>query len=447
MVTRFRWIAGLVVLATMCGASAGQGAGTEQSNEVAATRAQMTALRDAFVKATVVAGFMCPIAPPNIVVEDVPSFGQYNPETNTLRTGAWEQMTKREKGIFYQLAGPGASEEAVRAEFELDAHHWIFVHEMGHWWQACRGAVDHGKHYAQEAGANRIAAAYWRGRDASVVTHMRGAFQMVLDHAPNPMPEGQDVETYFDANYETLGPSPAYPWFQSTMCVTVIDEKPVLSFAEVLKETGAAKEDAFVATRAQLQGLVDDYVHRMKAAGLSCPIAAPRLTIQPTKSWGNYDSESNTIFSPAWEQLGDDDKAFYKMLSGTGADDSAAHMTFEAGAHRWIFVHELGHWWQQCRGYTGTHYAVEFGANRLAAAYWGEADPGFMNGIMGVFHMVYGQGPNPVPQGQTNEGYFNKNYEQLAGTPAYSWYQSQMILTVEREKPMPTFAEALKQVK
>ncbi len=227
---------GWVLVAAMGGAAWGQAA---ESQEVAETLVKMTALRDAFVKATVDAGFTCPIAPPKIVVEDVPSFGQYNPETNSLRTGAWEQMSQRERGIFYQLAGPGASEAAVRAEFELDAHQWIFVHEMGHWWQACRGAVDMGKHYAQEAGANRIAAAYWRGRDATVVAHMRAAFQSVLDHAPNPVPAGQEVEPYFDANYQKLGPSPVYPWFQSKMCVTVIDERPVPTFVEVLNETGA----------------------------------------------------------------------------------------------------------------------------------------------------------------------------------------------------------------
>ena len=106
----------------------------------------------------------------------------------------------REEYLFYQLAGPGASEDAVRAEFETDAHQWIFVHEMGHWWQACRSVVDHGKHYAQETGANRIAAAYWRQQDTSVVSHMRAGFQMVLDHAPNPVPSGEPVQAYFDAN-------------------------------------------------------------------------------------------------------------------------------------------------------------------------------------------------------------------------------------------------------
>lgn len=238
-----RWAVGLVATAAwMAGSGVGQSAaagGTtaETSAAVEATRVKMTTVRDAFVKATVDAGYACKIAPPKIEVVDVPSFGNYEPETNTLKTGAWEQMTKEERRIFYQLAGPGATEDAVRAEFETDAHHWIFVHEMGHWWQACRGVVDHGDHWAIESGANRIAAAYWREKDAAIVPHLRGAFEMVLRHAPNPVPAGQEVKTYFNANYETLGPSPAYPWFQSKMCVTVMDETPVPTFAQALEET------------------------------------------------------------------------------------------------------------------------------------------------------------------------------------------------------------------
>jgi len=242
MLGRMRLVVGLVAMAGLVvGSGVGQAApasgATADTAAVEATRVKMTALRDAFVKATVDAGFSCAIAPPAIEVVDVPSFGNYEPETNTLKTGAWEQMPKQERGIFYQLAGPGATEEAVRAEFETDAHHWIFVHEMGHWWQACRGVADHGDHYAIESGANRIAAAYWRERDATIVPHMRAAFEMVLSHAPNPVPAGQTVEAYFNANYETLGPSPAYPWFQSRMCVTVIDERPMPTFAQALKET------------------------------------------------------------------------------------------------------------------------------------------------------------------------------------------------------------------
>ena len=110
--------------------------------ETAATKAtlvEMTGLRDSFVKRVQAAGFTCPIAPPRIVVEDVPSFGQCNPETNTLRTSDWTLLNPREHALFVQLAGPGADEEKVRGLFETAAHRWIFIHELGHWVAGVRG--------------------------------------------------------------------------------------------------------------------------------------------------------------------------------------------------------------------------------------------------------------------------------------------------------------------
>jgi len=154
---------------------------------IEATRTQMTSLRDEFVKAAVKAGFTCPIAPPTILVVDVPSFGNYDPESNTLKTPAWEQLTDGERGRFYRLLGPGTSEAAARAEFETGAHHWVFVHEMGHWWQACRGLVNADKHYAVEFGANRIATAYWQERDPQVVAHQRAVFEGLLSDLQAPL--------------------------------------------------------------------------------------------------------------------------------------------------------------------------------------------------------------------------------------------------------------------
>jgi len=203
--------------------------------EVEATRVQMTAMRDAFVTAVKDAGFSCPIKVPTIVVVDVPSFGSYNPETNTLRTSSWTQMTDRERGMFFQFMGPNSTEAMARGEFEDGAHHWVFIHEMGHWFQHCVGAkLDH---YATEYGADRIATAYWNEHDPSVVAHQRPVFEAIVAKWPNPVPEGQSVETFFNTNYEKLGPTPAYIWFQARMCLKSYDEKPAPSFAQALRET------------------------------------------------------------------------------------------------------------------------------------------------------------------------------------------------------------------
>ena len=51
--------------------------------------------------------------------------------------------------------------------------------------------------------------------------------------------------------------------------------------------------------------------------------------------------------------------------------------------------------------------------------------------------------PGPVLEGKTKEAYFNENYERLAPTPSYIWFQCAMVLDVQAEKPLPTFRQAL----
>ena len=208
-----------------------------QGAERAATLAHATVLRNGFMQRIHSAGLTCPIEAPTILVEDVPSFGQYDDATNTLRTSDWTVLRPEEKAFFLQLAGPGSDESAAQRVFEKAAHGWIFVHELGHWWQACNDFTAHHSHYQVEYGANRIALAYWREVDPRIVTLMMSLFHGVLDHTPSPVPSGESVEAYFNKNYETLGPSPAYPWFQSRMAVTLEEEKPAPSFSMALAST------------------------------------------------------------------------------------------------------------------------------------------------------------------------------------------------------------------
>jgi hypothetical protein len=232
---------GWILLSAACGVALGQGTGV-QSRGVAERRAQATALRDSFVNATVSAGMSCPIAPPKIVVEDVPSYGSYDPATNTLTTSAWEQLTDEEKSGFFRMLGPGATEDAARAEFEIGAHHWVFVHELGHWWQACRKVPETGSGYRFESGANRVATAYWREHDASILTHQRGVFEFIESHVPSPLPAGQSVEAYFDMHYpDKFKTVVDYIWFQARMCLAIFDEKPSPTFAQALKEISSSK--------------------------------------------------------------------------------------------------------------------------------------------------------------------------------------------------------------
>jgi hypothetical protein len=189
------------------------------------------------VKATVKAGFTCPIAPPRIVMDDVPSYGSYDEDTNTLSSSAWELLTENEKGPFYRLTGPNATENSARKEFETGAHHWVLVHELGHWWQACRH-VEASNPYLFESGANRLAAAYWRRHNPAIIAHQRGVFEHVLAKLPAPELQGEEPEAYFNSHYpDKYASVQEYIWFQSKMCLKAFDEKPAPSFAAALRQT------------------------------------------------------------------------------------------------------------------------------------------------------------------------------------------------------------------
>ena len=177
-----------------------------------------TATRDAFIAQIHALGRNCPIAAPRILVEDVPSYGQYDDEHNTLHTSDWSLLNSEEKDFAHKIAPPGADEATVRANFQDVAHRWIFIHEMGHWWQACQKAdTGSGRQpYAIEYEADRIAMAYWNGLDPSLPAKMVVIAQSVLDHAPSPLPPGQAVESYFNANYQTLGPHSGIPMVSGT---------------------------------------------------------------------------------------------------------------------------------------------------------------------------------------------------------------------------------------
>jgi hypothetical protein len=238
----------LVLFVSLCAATGTQAPTAYDAKVIeaakASARVELTDRLDAFVKATAASGLPCAIASPKLVIEDVPSYGSYDPDTNTLRSSLWELLQPEERGIFFRMAaaaqgsGSEPGEAAARREFETGVHHWVFVHELGHWWQACRKVNDGRKPYAFEYEADRIAAAYWHEHDPAVAHHMDEGFQVIVAHSPNPVPPGQETAKYFNDNYEQLGPTPAYIWFQSQMCVTAFAEKPAPSFVQTLREAG-----------------------------------------------------------------------------------------------------------------------------------------------------------------------------------------------------------------
>jgi hypothetical protein len=207
-----------------------------QTAEQAATLVKVTALRDSFVGHVRAAGFTCRIAAPSVQVQPVASFGDYDDATNTVATTDWSLLPPEQRAMFSGMAGPGADEAAAHAMFEDMMHRWMLVHEFAHWWQACRGQMKvTSDRPAFKVGleADRITLAYWRDVDPTLVAKVTAVTQGVLDHVPNPVPAGENYESYFNKNYETI-PPPIRPWFASHMVQTAMAEKPAPTFAQTL---------------------------------------------------------------------------------------------------------------------------------------------------------------------------------------------------------------------
>jgi hypothetical protein len=126
--------------------------------------------------------------------------------------------------------------------------------------------------------------------------------------------------------------------------------------------------------------------------------------------------------------------------------EKTGEQMFDESIHRWVFIHELSHWWQACQHRTGVgRYSIEYGANRIAAAYWRMKDPAFMKRTTERMYLVSSTLPDPVPEGQSKEKYFNENFARLVPTRGYIWFQYSMVLDAQAEKPLPSFKQTLQQ--
>lgn len=210
-----------------------------------------------------------------------------------------------------------------------------------------------------------------------------------------------------------------------------------------LRAATANPNDKLVAS---LESLRDSFVKEVRAAGFQPSLAAPAIALDNPPSYGDYDDSKNVLHIANWNALSPDEQARFGRLAAMLGQGQTGEQAFEDGIHRWVFIHEMGHWWQACEHTSnGAHYAEEYGANRIAAAFWRKMDSGFMDRTRNKMTRVIASLPSPVPEGQAKEVYFNENYQKLAGTPGYIWYQYDMVIHAEDEKPLPSFAQALQQ--
>jgi hypothetical protein len=195
----------------------------------------------------------------------------------------------------------------------------------------------------------------------------------------------------------------------------------------------------------QLTALRDAYVSQIKAEGFRPSLPPPSIVLDNPPSYGNYEDDKNLLHIAVWSALTPEDQSRFSGLATRLGKGQTGEQLFEDGVHHWVFVHELGHWWQACAHKTGgNHYSVEYGANRIAAAYWRLKDPAFMQRTEEIMATLYPGMPDPVPEGQVKERFFNENYDKLGPTPAYRWFQYSMVLSVQAERPLPSLQQTLR---
>ena len=172
----------------------------------------------------------------------------------------------------------------------------------------------------------------------------------------------------------------------------------------------------------------------------------PKIELSDPVAFGRFDPDSNTVVMATWSRLtAEQRQRFASLAEHTGARHSAQAM-FEDGTYGWVFVHELGHWWQSCRQLTRPHsYGEEAGANRIALAFFRTLDPALAARMLDTFRYLQGAIPSPVPAGLPKEQYLDDHFLSIAQTRGYTWCQADMVLELAAESPRPSFHKALSQ--
>jgi hypothetical protein len=209
--------------------------------------------------------------------------------------------------------------------------------------------------------------------------------------------------------------------------------------------TALAESSPDEVAMAQLTSVRDAFVSQIKVQGFRPSLPAPTIVLDNPPSYGNFEDDKNLLHIAMWSALTPEQQSRFSRLAIRLGKGQTGEQAFEDSVYHWVFVHELGHWWQACGHRTGgNHYSVEYGANRIAAAYWRLKDPAFMQRTEEKMLTLYATMPNPVPEGQVKQRFFNENYDKLGPTPAYIWFQYSMVLGAQAESPLPSLQQTLR---
>lgn len=147
---------------------------------------------------------------------------------------------------------------------------------------------------------------------------------------------------------------------------------------------------------------------------------------------------------PLWEQVIPEQKQFFYTIAGNETNGKEVFGLFFNGFY---LPHELGHAFDfVLHGQTMGSYKGEYFANTVALLWWKKQHrEKELKRCYEYARKMWGQLPNPVPQGMTIEDYFSQNYEKASQDPLiYGYMQFKQFIEIYEDKTLPDFDTFIK---
>lgn len=172
---------------------------------------------------------------------------------------------------------------------------------------------------------------------------------------------------------------------------------------------------------------------------------APKAVLNTQSSLVFFLPESNSINLPLWAQVNPALQSFFYSL--TGGDKRAGKKIFGLFFNGFYIARELGLAVQfNKEKKSNNRYQQALFASTLAILFWRESGNNkqlencynYVNSFLKIL-------PDPVPAGENEEDYFNKNYQILAQAPdKYAYFQFSQFKRIYEDKSLPVFETYIK---
>ncbi len=153
-----------------------------------------------------------------------------------------------------------------------------------------------------------------------------------------------------------------------------------------------------------------------------------------------YYGLNDTVNLPLWSQVIPPIKGFTAQVAGSEAEGERMFGLFFNGFY---LPHELGHALQYNvdKKNADVSFENEYLANEIAMLWWRkQGKEKELKVCYELAKSMFAKLPNPVPEGQTVEEFFTKNYEQAARDPfVYGYMQFAQFIKVYEDQSLPDF--------